>query len=84
MATGLVTMAIAPLLNGRIEARLDSFRERFLGRIESLRGELTATRSGLTSRIDRILANGMVPNTAHMALHVTTLLTLAVLSIHLR
>ena len=60
-ATGLVTIAIALVLNGRMEARLDSFREEFLGRIDSVRGEvnsvrgeLTATRSELISRIDRV------------------------------
>ncbi len=53
-ATGLVTIASAFILNGRTEARLDSLCEEFLGRIESVRRELTATRSELVSRIDRV------------------------------
>ncbi len=46
-ATGLVTIAVAIVLNGRMEARLDAFRTEVEAKFTSLRGELIA-------RIDRI------------------------------
>ncbi len=45
--TGLVTIAIAVVLNGRMEAKLDSFRSEVEAKFASLRGELI-------SRIDRV------------------------------
>ncbi len=53
-ATGLVTIAIAFILNGRMEARVESVRGELMTRIDAVRGELTATRSELIARIDRV------------------------------
>lgn len=46
-ATGLVTIAVAVILNGRMEARLDSFRS-------EVEAKFTSLRSGLIARIDRV------------------------------
>lgn len=53
-ATGLASIAVALILNGRMEARLDNFRAEILALRTKMEGKLTGLRSELISRIDRI------------------------------
>ncbi len=52
--TGLVTIAVAVVLNGRMEAKLDSFRSEVEAKFASLRDEIGSVRGELISRIDRV------------------------------